>query len=216
MPLKVQLGISTAQIAYAEAILAEVRNGASTALRTATNEALTRFRTKLVNMLNEEHLAKKGEIRDRVRVSSKAVGTEYGGAVTVDYGQVPIIDFKTRFTKKAGAKVQMLASEPMQVFKHAFKSTMNSGHTGGFQRKFGAENVAPQSGSYKNRRIKRGLRKGQFLKRQPIKELFGTPVVRVFDIRPNLTDEAADQLGTIFSESLDRKIKWQLDKAAAK
>lgn len=213
---QVHLVISAADIAYTEAILADIRNGAPTALRTAVNEALTRFRTQLVEMLNEEHLAKKSEIRDRVRVSAKAVGTEFGGSVSVSYGQVPLIDFKTRFTKRRGATVQMLASEPTQVFKYAFKSTMNSGHTGGFQRVKGAEKVAPQSGSYKNRRIKRGLRKGQYLKRQPIKELFGTPVVRVFDIRPKLADDASDKLGELFSASLDRKIKWQLDKAASK
>lgn len=213
---RISLGIPTSQVAYAEAILADIRNGAATALRTAVNEALTRFRTRLVDMLDDEHLAKTSEIRDRVKVSSKAVGTEFGGSVTVSYGQVPIIDFKTRFTKHGGAKVQMLASEPQQVFKFAFKASMNSGHTGGFQRKYGAAKVAPQTGSYKNRRIKRGPRAGQFLKRQPIKELFGPAVVRVFDIRPQLTVDATEKLGEIFSESLDRKIKWQLDKAAAK
>lgn len=209
---EVFLKITDAQIAYVQQTFTDMGAIGDTVLRTATNETLRKFRTQLTNMLAEEHLAGKRDIRDRVKVSQLASGKNFEGAVSVSHSLVPLIDFKTRFTKRGGAKVQMLTSTPQQQFKFAFKSSMNSGHTGGFQRVKGAEKVAPQTGSYKGRRIKRGPRAGQFLKRQPIKELFGVPVVRVFDILPDLTDRATRDLGEMFVTALDRKIDWQLQK----
>lgn len=49
-----------------------------------------------------------------------------------------------------------------------------------FIRVKGAKKVVPNKGSYAGRKIKRGPRKGQALKRQPIKPIYGDSVVNIF------------------------------------
>lgn len=209
---EVFLQITPAHISYATQMLGGLEKDAGMALRTAGNETLRKFRTELVKLIGTEHLAKKSEIRERVYISQGFVGSKLQGAVSVNRHQVPLDDFKIRFSKKAGAAVQMLASSPLQRFQHAFKAKMKSGHVGAFQRVKGAMKTSPDSGTYAKRILKRGPRKGLYMLRQPIKELFGVPVVRTFEIKPQIQQQATQNLAATFDKSLKRKIDWILSK----
>jgi hypothetical protein len=109
--------------------------------------------------------------------------------------------------------VTTVKHEGVQVFKHMFRRTMASGHTGVFERVKGAAKVVPHNGRYDGRRIKRGPRKGQFLLRQPIKEAFGPSVLKAFELAPGLADEALRDISAKLEERLVSKVEWQLAKA---
>lgn len=211
--ITVKVSAKQSDVAYVESMLEGLVKAQGVVLRTAVNETLRRFRTRLTDLLSREHLVGKHDVRERVFIAEGAHKDSYEGRLAVSHARVPLYDFKIRFTKRGGARVQMLASKGPEVFKHAFKGTMDTGHVGAFQRVKGAAKIAPARGKYAFRTIKRGPRKGQLIKRQPIKELFGPPVVRAFDVVEGLIEEASGDLETMFDDILDRKLKWQLEKA---
>lgn len=214
MPISLTITANPAQIAQAEALLKDIEGAADKALRAAVSQTSRDFRSALTDDLAKEILAKRGEILSRVTSKNTSSQGEYGGVISVSRGRLPIQDFKTtRVGKRAGVRVQMRQSGPVETFKHAFRARMQSGHVGIFGRKFPAAKVAPRSGSYAGRTIKRGPRKGQLLTRTPIKELFGLPVIDVFDKSPGFLDAAAEKLQQKFDDILQQKIQWQLDLA---
>lgn len=215
--VSINVGLTTAQWAYAEQMLAEFPKAIPRAMAAAVNEALRSSRTDLVRRVSEFLLAKKHQIRDPIYISEGAhmgnSGMHYEGVLTVAYRAIPIIDFKTRFGKRTGVTTQTMTNEPQQVFKHMFRQTMQSGHKGIFQRKAEEAKVVPTKGRYAWRTIKRGPRKGQLLRRQPIKESFGPAVTSVIEVSPELVSLAQKDMVENLEKSVARKIDWQLQKA---
>lgn len=129
----VSIGLSAADLRGLQDDLRGVRNGARIAIYTAINDTLKSGRAELVRRMREHLTAKAGEVRDRIKVTKPARQDDLFGRMAVDYKAVPLAEFKGSASKR-GVTAQPIKGQPAQTFKHAFRATMKSTHTGYFAR----------------------------------------------------------------------------------
>jgi hypothetical protein len=131
----VAIQFRAADLAFAEAMLEAIPNGARTAIRSAINDTLKRERTDMTALVADHLNLGPAEIRKRITITDRPTAYSLSGTLTVGYEGVPLEKFKPTVTKGAGASVTMLKDKGPETFKHAFGAKMpGSGHRGVFSR----------------------------------------------------------------------------------
>ncbi len=150
------------------------------ALRSAINKVLRMCRTEANRALREHYRLSKADI-DKVMTMKLSSGKNFTGELIVGGQQFKLYAFPSR-QLRAGVKVTITKGMP-KTLTHTFIATMQSGHTGIFERK--GDKVAMKSGRYR----------GQ--KRQQIKELTGPAIADLFAGK-----KIVDRLEAIVKEKL--------------
>lgn len=96
------------------------------------------------------------------------------------YRGLRLVHFGANQTKR-GVSVKVLKAGKRGIVKGAFKAMMPNGVEDVVKRT--AEKVVPRQGRYKGRTIKRGARKGQYLKREKLRALFSVDVAQMFNTK---------------------------------
>jgi hypothetical protein len=114
----------------------ELRNFGKNALPKVMSRALNRTatgaRTATSRMLSKEIGLKVGDVRKKL-VLIRASYRRWRSAITISRKRIPLIRFGARQTKKG---VTYKKQRKRILIRHAFITTMASGHTGVFKRKF--------------------------------------------------------------------------------
>jgi len=96
------------------------------------NRTATEARTKTSRMLAKEIGIKVGDVRKKI-VLVRASYRNWRSGITISRKRIPLIRFGARQVKKG---VTYKKDRKRVLIRHAFVSTMSSGHTGVFKRKF--------------------------------------------------------------------------------
>ncbi len=103
------------------------------------------------------------------------------------YRGLRLIHFGARQKKNGAISIKVLKAGKRGVVKGAFQVQQPNGVDDIVKRTTSAgspnEKVVPKQGAYKGRVIKRGVRKGQYLKRQKLRTLFTVDVAQMFNTK---------------------------------
>lgn len=141
----------------------DVAKAAHMAMRSAINKVLRSCRTEANRLLRESYRLSKSDI-DKVMSLKLSTGSNLTGQLIVGGQRFKLYAFPSR-QLKIGVKVTITKRSP-KTLPHRFIATMQSGHTGIFQRKGD----------------KRRMTKGRYKEalRQPVVELMGPSVAQLF------------------------------------
>lgn len=173
------------QKAEIEALLANVKNGAQRAERTALNRTLTGAVTLVSKEIGATVTLKSATIKKNIS-KKKATLSNLSARATLRGGLIPLIQFQNRQLKN-GISVKVYKSASTTKLKHAFYATMRSGHKGIFLRR----EVSPN----------------QYAARLPIDEQFGPNISTLYEKTPglaaNVEQTSADRLQRELSSQVD-------------
>jgi hypothetical protein len=211
----IKLGLSAGELAYVGQMLNDSQPKIRQALRSAVSETLNFGRTLIGRRIREHLNLKAGDVRKAIKISKRPSGSNVDGIISLDYQPMALAKFGARYTRSKGTTVTIVKDRGPQTFAKMFKASMASGHTGIFQRIKNEPKRRAQRGSYANRLIKRGPRKGQPILRQPIKEGYGVAVMRAFEMAPGMEAEILAEMQQKLRERVRSKIDWILSKQSA-
>lgn len=212
---QVSISLRPADVAYAEAMLAAIPNGARTAIRSAINDTLKSERAEMVGQVRGEMNALAKEVRARIDVTDRPRAYSLSGALSVSYGRLRLEDFRPKPKERRGAGVAgvvMKRKGPIR-FRHGFEAPVGPGHQALLIRR-GPKRV-PTKGRYAGRTVTRGPRKGQPVLRQAVTDILAAPVVGVYEQFPQLLDVVVSDTGRKFHDRLLSKVEWMLARGNA-
>jgi len=108
------------------------KNSLPKVMSRALNRTATEARTKTSRMLAGEIGIKIGDVRKRITMS-RASYRRWRSSIKISRRRIPLIRFGAKQTKKG---VTYKKDRKRVLISHAFITTMASGHTGVFKRKF--------------------------------------------------------------------------------
>ncbi len=126
--------IKSADLAYAETALRDIKNGAREAIRSAINDTLQRSKGPLAGELAEEINLGKQRIGRQITITGRPTAFALSGELTVSHAPIRLEEYKPRWTKSGGVTVTTLKRSGPSTFKHGFRQTMASGHKGFYLR----------------------------------------------------------------------------------
>ncbi len=131
----------------------------------AINKTLKNTQVEASKQIRRELNLPAAQVKDRLDIH-RANLSRQAGHIRVSRRSVPVMAFGARKTSR-GISVRIKKTKPRTFFRHAFKATMPSGHTGIFERAPNWRMRYPRRGGGR----KHGL---------PIEELFSTTVLESF------------------------------------
>lgn len=214
--MQIQIDIPPAKRQYVSEMLRDVKGGMDNAMVSALTRTLSTVRTDLDRELRGEVNLMKAIVMDHIAITGKPTKDNPTGQIKVSHKLLKLAAFKPKYPKKRGVSVTTLKKKGRQYFRHGFKATVIGGlggsHTGAFTRVKGRPKAVPMKGRYAGRRIKRGPRKGQLIKRQPIKEMFGISVAGVLTDTEGMLDRAVERA----ADTLQKRLLSQVDRILAR
>lgn len=185
-------------------LLLGIKNGAPKVITRALNKTLTGARTDLVKQSRELVNLSAKVIRDAC-VMNRANWQNLKASLQAKTDSIPLINYSARQVK-SGVSVNVLKSTPRVLVRHAFISTMKSGHKGVFWRSNIPNTISGVTTG--KPRPEFGRLKGKADQyRLPIKQLFGPSLEAIWEERP----AAMDKLQLLTGERLNSNMEHELD-----
>lgn len=214
---RVAIGISAADVAFAGQMLAHIKNGAPTALRSAINDTLNSERADTVKRTQPEINLPAGDVRERISITDRPHAYSLSGTLSIGYHGVRLDEFKprprgTEGRRGGGVSRVALTSKGALKFAHGFGARVD-GHNALLVRR--GPKRPPVKGKWAGYRLKRGSKKhgtqaGELIKRQAVIDILGPAVVAVFEQRPEILAEVVSDTDAKFHARLLSKVDWLL------
>ena len=182
-----RIEINQAQLQEVRNLLANVRNGAETAMSRSYNAGVDSAVTITASRINEKITLNKNTIKSFI-TKIKARTYKLGAAMIIKSNKIPLIQFQTSSwvpgaRPPGGLTVQIWKDRSAQRFKHAFFAIMPNGHIGIFERRF----------------IK--------MRNLPIDEMKGPYLATIYENTPGISDEVEQ----ISAEKMLKEFERQTD-----
>jgi len=184
----------------AKALLFNVRYGIEDALRISANKTAATGKSRVSRRVQDVvNLPINKEIRPRIKV----IKARYGNTtsfVLISRKPIQLIKYPYLVAPLIGVSVEMQRSK-RQIFRHAFKATMPTGHTGLFERRY-------YTGGIPVRRLPIG--QGPVTGKTARSEMVGPSIGLIFD--RNGGDQVTEDLSDVFAKNLTNEVNRLLSK----
>jgi hypothetical protein len=191
--VQARLQVKRGQVDLIVNALHEVKGGAPKAIAWAINRTLRPMRTAMSKELRKVYNLPARLVRDHLRIHKAAANRSLlKGSVEASGWPIPLMDFVGTRQTKRGVSVKVLKAKGRRRLRHAFITTLKSGHTGVFQRQYDPL-------------------KGRVVGRLPIEELLG-PAVPASLENQQVWREIERQAQERLEHELDSRVAYLLEK----
>jgi hypothetical protein len=188
--------IDAHQMAAAEALLVNVKNGAERAISKSVNEGLKFARKKIVDAIGDTFYFSKQTVRNKsvIEISPATVNRLSGSVISQGY-RLPLYNFATnpRTVRRVSTlRAAVKRDGGLKAFSHGFIAKMPSGHVGLFTRLPGNRR-SDKTGNYK------------------IRERYGNSVPQLMDAVLRETDDIEQAANDIVEQALESQVSRLLN-----
>jgi len=170
-------------------LLFGIRNGAEKAILRSLNRTADGARTIAVREIGSTVTAPQKRIRENTKVRKANLG-QLQASLGLFGPPIPAVDFQHRSTAR-GTYLKIYKSGSSQLFRHVFKATMPTGHTGLFERALPSVRKSKKAWS----------------KNLPLREKFGPDVSSLFENTTGIRDKVEN----VSAERLLKELEQQTD-----
>lgn len=128
------IAMNAGDLAYAEEMLRDIKNGARDAIRSAINDTLQRTKGPIAGELAQEINLGKQRIGKQIAITGRPTAYALSGELTISHEPIRLEDYKPRWSRAGGVMVTTIKSEGPHTFRHGFRARMKSGHVGFYLR----------------------------------------------------------------------------------
>lgn len=188
--------INAHQMAAAEALLVNVKNGAERAISKSVNEGLKFARKKIIDAIGDTFFFSKQTVRNKsvIEISPATVNRLSGSVISQGY-QLPLYNFATNprtVRRVPTVRAAVYRDGGLKAFPHGFIAKMDSGHIGLFTR-------LP------------GNPKSKTTGKMRIKERYGNSVPQLMDAVLRETDDIEQAANDMVEQELESQVSRLLN-----